>query len=91
MRLLYRRCAGLDVHKKSISVCVRIQRSDSKQVEMQEEVFGTFTPELERLPDPSLTCLAPNAPNGVSRAFTFVPGNPTPIFQLQHQNQRLSS
>ena len=51
MRLLYRRCAGLDVHKKSISVCVRIRRSDSKQVEIQEKVFGTFTQELDGLRD----------------------------------------
>jgi len=51
MKLLYRRCAGLDVHKKSISVCVRIRRSGSQQVEIQEKVFGTFTQELERLRD----------------------------------------
>ena len=48
MQLLYRRCAGLDVHQKSISVCVRIRQS-SKQVEIQENVFGTFTQDLERL------------------------------------------
>ena len=23
MKLLYRRCAGMDVHKKSVSVCIR--------------------------------------------------------------------
>lgn len=51
MKLLYRRCAGLDVHKKSVSVCVRIRRSGSKQIETQEDVFGTFTQELERLRD----------------------------------------
>lgn len=49
MKLLYRRCAGLDVHKKSISVCVRIRHG--KQVEIHENVFGAFTQELERLRD----------------------------------------
>lgn len=51
MKLLYRRCAGLDVHKKSISVCVRIRRGGSKQVEIHEAEFFTFTQELERLRD----------------------------------------
>jgi len=49
MKLLYRRCAGLDIHKKSISVCVRMRRSGSPQVEIEEGVFGTFTQDLERL------------------------------------------
>src|SRR5215469_8071377 len=51
MKLLYRRCAGLDVHKKSISVCVRIRRGGSKHVEIHEAEFLTFTQELERLRD----------------------------------------
>ncbi len=51
MKLLYRRCAGLDVHKKSISVCVRIRRSGSKQAEVHEAEFRTFTQDLERLRD----------------------------------------
>ncbi len=34
MKLLYRRCAGLDVHEKSVSVCARlVQRG--KPVEMR--------------------------------------------------------
>jgi len=49
MKLLYRRCAGLDIHKKSTSVCVRMRRSGSQQVEIEEGVFGTFTQDLERL------------------------------------------
>lgn len=51
MKLLYRRCAGLDVHKKSISVCVRVRVSGSKEVEIHEATFGTFTRDLERLRD----------------------------------------
>jgi hypothetical protein len=50
MKLLYGRCAGLDVHQKSISVCVRI-RPSGQPVEIQEAVFGTFTRDLERLRD----------------------------------------
>lgn len=49
MKLLYRRCAGLDVHKDSISVCVRIQVGGQAETERIEEKFLTFTQELERL------------------------------------------
>ena len=49
MKLLYRRCAGLDVHKNSVTVCVRRRVSGSSQVEMEEAVFATFTQELRRL------------------------------------------
>jgi transposase len=51
MKLLYRRCAGLDVHKRTVSACIRIRRHGSKQVEIHEAVFGTFTADLERLRD----------------------------------------
>lgn len=49
MKLLYRRCAGIDVHKKSISVCVRMRVAGKKEAEVEEAVFGTFTQDLERL------------------------------------------
>ena len=49
MKLLYRRCAGLNVHKKSITACVRIRHSGKAEDEMAEQVFGTFTQDLERL------------------------------------------
>ena len=47
MKAIYRRCAGLDVHEKSVSVCVRILRG--KQVEKIEASFSTFTEDLEQL------------------------------------------
>lgn len=50
MRIIHRRCAGLDVHKKTISVCIRM-RVHSHKIETQEAVFGTFTQDLERLRD----------------------------------------
>ena len=48
MSLIYRRCAGLDVHKSTIAACVRI-RVNSRKFATETAVFGTFTRELERL------------------------------------------
>jgi len=49
MKLLYRCCAGMDVHKKSVSVCIRRRVRGNSEVEIEEAVFGTFTQDLERL------------------------------------------
>ncbi len=49
MRLLYRRCAGLDIHKDSISVCIQMRVKGNSEPEIIEERFLTFTQELERL------------------------------------------
>ena len=43
MRLVYRRCAGLDVHKDSVSACIRRRVKGSKETEVEEEVFSTCT------------------------------------------------
>lgn len=51
MKLLYRRCAGLDIHKKTVSACIRIRVAGSKEPQIEEAVFGTFTQDLERLRD----------------------------------------
>ena len=48
MKLLYRCCAGMDVHKKSVSVCIR-RRVPGGHLEVEEATFGTFTQDLERL------------------------------------------
>jgi transposase len=48
VKILYRRCAGLDIHKKTVAVCVRM-RVDKGQVVTEHAVFGTFTQDLERL------------------------------------------
>ena len=50
MKILYRRCAGLDVHQKSIAVCIRIARG-RHDLERHIASFGTFTEDLERLCD----------------------------------------
>ena len=47
MELLYGRCAGLDVHKKSVSACIRI--TDGNQTRKETATFRTFTADLERL------------------------------------------
>jgi transposase len=47
---MYRRCAGLDIHQKSIAVCIRIARA-GKDLEVHTATFGTFTEDLERLRD----------------------------------------
>ena len=49
MKLLYRCCAGLDIHKKSVSVCVRRRVRGKPEAEIEEAVFGTFTQDLVRL------------------------------------------
>jgi transposase len=46
--LQYRRCAGLDIHKKTVSACIRISRGASVDI---LTVFGTFTRDLEDLRD----------------------------------------
>lgn len=48
MKPLYRRCAGLDIHKKTVAACIRV-RAGKAQIETQKAVFGTFTQDLERL------------------------------------------
>jgi len=48
MEQVYRRCCGIDVHKKSISVCV-LPPVGSRGVPIKEEQFRTFTRDLKRL------------------------------------------
>src|SRR5579863_4954357 len=51
MEIMYRRCAGLDIHQKSIAVCVRIVKGHCREPEVHTATFGTFTEDLERLRD----------------------------------------
>jgi hypothetical protein len=48
--LIYRRCAGLDVHKESISVSARI-RINGHQPTIESATFGTFTCDLRGMAD----------------------------------------
>ena len=49
MELVYQCCAGLDVHKKSVAACIRMQQGEQTRIETA--LFGTFTADLERLRD----------------------------------------
>lgn len=50
MEVLYERCCGLDVHKKSVVACLIVPGSDGKRVK-EIRTFGTTTDELLRLMD----------------------------------------
>src|SRR5919199_3648333 len=50
MQVLYQRCCGLDVHKKSITACLITPGTDSK-FHKQTRTYGTTTPELLELLD----------------------------------------
>lgn len=47
MEQLYGRCAGLDVHKKSVTACIRM--SEGNETRKETATFRTFTADLERL------------------------------------------
>jgi transposase len=49
MEMLHSACAGLDVHKKTVVACVRVQ--SPAQVKYELRTFGTTTPELNELFD----------------------------------------
>lgn len=49
MKLLYRCCAGLDIHRDTVSACIRKRVRGQAEAVVEEQVFGTFTQELERL------------------------------------------
>ena len=50
MNRIYDRCAGVDVHKKSLTVCVRLPGPDASRVQ-QVRSFGTTTADLLALRD----------------------------------------
>lgn len=49
MKLLYRCCAGLDIHRDTVSACIRKRAPAGAEAIIEEQVFGTFTQELQRL------------------------------------------
>ena len=50
VRYVYRRCAGLDVHKKTVVAC-RVQVDETGQVVSEVKTFGTMTGDLLQLVD----------------------------------------
>lgn len=49
MQILYERCAGLDVHKRSVVACLLFPENGQPRKERQ--TFSTMTPDLVRLRD----------------------------------------
>ncbi len=47
MESIYRRCAGLDVHKRSVSASIRI--NETEETQKLTATFRTFITDLERL------------------------------------------
>ncbi len=45
LRVIHERCAGLDIHKKTVVACVLVTKQDG-QVEQQKRTFGTTTGEI---------------------------------------------
>jgi len=50
MQVVYARCAGLDVHKKTVSSCISVCEADGSK-RQQVRVFGSFTSDLLALAD----------------------------------------
>jgi transposase len=50
MQVVYARCAGLDVHKKTVSACIIVCEGEGAK-QQQMRVFGTFTSDLLALAD----------------------------------------
>ena len=50
MEILYRRCAGCDVHKKTVKVCLLI-RQENGQRQKEFRAYGTTTEKLLKLAD----------------------------------------
>jgi transposase len=50
MAIVFDRCAGIDVHKRTVVVC-RVTRDDAGVRVSQTQTFGTTTSELLRLAD----------------------------------------
>ncbi len=48
MQVVYQRCAGLDVHKRTVVACVLVSQADGN-VAAQVRTFGTMTGELAAL------------------------------------------
>ena len=50
MQVVYARCAGLDVHKKTVSACISVCEVNGVK-QQQTRAFGTFTQDLLKLAD----------------------------------------
>jgi transposase len=74
MEVLYPRCCGIDVHKETLVVCLRVQ--EGRRVQKQVQTFGTTTVDILRL----LTWLTEQACTHVAMESTGVYWRP--VFNL---------
>ena len=50
MRYVFKRCAGLDIHKRTVVAC-RVQVEEQGELVTETKTFGTMTAELLQLSD----------------------------------------
>ena len=55
MRIIYRRCCGMDVHKKKLTVCV-MSTDGVSPVQVRKRACGTYTREVKKLRHWLLAC-----------------------------------
>ena len=55
MRIIYRRCCGMDVHKKKLTVCV-MSTDGVSPVQVRKRAFGTYTRDVKKLRHWLLAC-----------------------------------
>ena len=48
MRIVYRRCCGMDVHKESVTACLLLI-DDYGEFQVEKRRYGTMTQELQEL------------------------------------------
>ena len=50
MEIIYPRCCGLDVHKRSVAACVRRLEADGR-LDQETRTFGTMTRDILEIAD----------------------------------------
>ena len=51
MQVVYERCCGLDIHKRTVVACIIVPGPDYGQHHKEVRSFGTMTEDLLRLSD----------------------------------------
>ena len=51
MRVVYSRCAGIDIHKESMTVCLLVDRQDGSAPEYHKRKLATHTAGIRQLCD----------------------------------------
>ena len=72
MDVEHQRCAGLDVHKRTVVACVRLSHADG-HVQQQVRTFGTMTADLLALSDWLASCAVEQVAMESTGVFTLPP------------------